>query len=36
MFYVRPLPDTGKVDVDSKDLDDWTPLSWAVENRHEQ
>jgi ankyrin repeat protein len=32
---VKLLLDTGKVDVDSRDFQDKTPLSWAAENGHE-
>ena len=32
---VELLLETGKADVDWKDKGGWTPLSWAVEIRHE-
>jgi ankyrin repeat protein len=32
---VKLLLDTGKVDVDSKDSDGRTPVSWAAEHGHE-
>ena len=32
---VKLLLHTGKVDVDSKEADDVTPLSWAAYNGHE-
>ncbi len=32
---VKALLATGKVEVDSKDGDGWTPLSWAAAHGHE-
>jgi ankyrin repeat protein len=32
---VKLLLETGKVEVDSKDKNGLTPLSWAAENGHE-
>ena len=32
---VQQLINTGTVDIDSKDLDGQTPLSWAARNGHE-
>jgi ankyrin repeat protein len=32
---VKLLLESGKVDVDAKDKQDWTPLSWAARHGHE-
>ena len=32
---VKLLLEIGKADVEWKDKDDWTPLSWAIEGGHE-
>jgi ankyrin repeat protein len=32
---VKLLLETGKVEADSKDQDDWTPLWWAAKNGHD-
>ena len=32
---VKLLLETGKADIKWKDVDNWTPLSWAIEGGHE-